>query len=96
MNGGMEPTCPKCGMVNAMLMYHGRPKHHDDVQCRDCGFIVLVDPVEELHDLEHYYELADELWEEQQLGQTAGDIRALVKEIEKLRGAVLRLQMESC
>ena len=58
--------------------------------------LIRTDTVEELHDMNYYHELADELWEEQQLGQTAGDIRALVKEIEKLRGDVLRLQMESC
>ena len=43
-NGGNAPTCPECGSGNAMLTYHGRPKHAHDVQCRDCGLIVLVTP----------------------------------------------------
>ena len=43
-NGGNAPTCPECGSGNAMLTYHGRPKHDHDVQCRDCGLIVLVTP----------------------------------------------------
>jgi predicted RNA-binding Zn-ribbon protein involved in translation (DUF1610 family) len=45
-NGGNAPTCPECGSGNAMLTYHGRPKHAHDVQCRDCGLVVLVDPPE--------------------------------------------------
>ena len=55
-NGGNAPTCPECNSGNAMLSYHGRrdalgplsfrlyDAWWDDVQCRDCGLIVLVTP----------------------------------------------------
>jgi len=48
-NGGNAPTCPECNSGNAMLSYHGRRDAlgaacWDDVQCRDCGLIVLVTP----------------------------------------------------
>ena len=44
-----------------MLTYHGRPKHSHDVQCRDCGLIVLVDPPEPYQGVPDMAALAREL-----------------------------------
>jgi len=37
---GDEPSCPKCGMYNAML-HHAYYDGVNAVKCRDCGHIIV-------------------------------------------------------
>ena len=56
---GVEPTCPKCGMGNAMLHHSYELYQHDDTQCRDCGHLHLVrdhDPIVLLRGALHHLE----------------------------------------